>query len=207
MNRSRALYPARRDSAALISQIDKIERTRRINTLLEDAQTSASQDDWSGALALYGRVLTEDSANRAAINGQQNSSKIVGTKDRIIGILDNQHRLQDANVHQRTIEFVELFKPLSQDSPSLANLIATLEQRLDLWGLKVKVTVFSDGVSMIIVRRIGRVGVLEQKDIQLKPGKYDFECSRDGFRSRIVEHFVSPGQNGTSVTIVCDVRL
>ena len=206
-NKARALYPARHDSTALISQIDKIEQTRRINTLLQDAQTLAGQDDWAGALELYGRVLTEDSANRIAIDGRENSSKIVGTKSSITGILNNQHRLQDANVHQRTIEFVELFKPLSQDSPSLANLIATLEQRLDLWGQKVKVTVFSDGISMIIVRRVGRVGVLEQKDIQLKPGKYDFECSRDGFRSRIVEHFVPPGQNGTSVTIVCDVRI
>ena len=206
-NKARSLFPARQDSAALISQIDKIERSRRINTMLEEAQTFASQDNWTRALGLYGRVLTEDSANRAAINGQDIANKIVGAKNRTIKTLNNQHRLQDENIHQRTIELVELFRPLSQDSPSLANLLATLEQRLDLWGQKVKVTVFSDGISMVIVRRVGRVGVLEQKDIQLKPGKYDFECSRDGFKSRIVEHIVPPGQNGTSVTILCDVRI
>ncbi len=207
VNKAKALYPARQAISALFDQIDAIERTKRINTMLEEIQALKSQDNWPKVLALYEDILREDNSNRAAINGREKANKIIAANNRAIKILNNQHRLQDVTVHQRTLEFVELIKPLSQDSQTLADTIVTLEQRLELWQKKIKVVVFSDGKSMVIVRRVGRIGPVTQKDIQLKPGKYDFECSRNGFKSKIVEHFVPPGQSGTSVTISCDVRI
>lgn len=207
VNRANALYPARQANSALLNQIDTIERTKRIDTMLGEVQTLKRQDNWPKILALYGRILVEDGSNRAAINGREKANRIIAANNRAIKILNSQNRLQDAKVHQKTIEFVELIKPLSQDSKTLADTISTLEQRLDIWRQKVKVIVFSDGKSMVIVRRIGRVGTVTKKDIKLKPGKYDFECSRAGFKSKIVEHFVPPGQSGTSVTISCDVRI
>lgn len=207
VNQADALYPREQDTSVLFARIDAIERSRRINAMLEDAQIMASQDNWPGVMERSEQILAEDSLNRAAINSREKANKIVSANNRVVNILNTQSRLQDAGVYQKTLEFVELIKPLAQDSKTLAASIATLEQRLELWQRKVKVTVHSDGKSRIIVRRVGRVGVIKEKDIMLRPGRYDFECSRDGYKSKIIEHFVAPGQSETTVTITCDVRI
>ena len=207
VNKATAIYSGRQDTSALLSQINEIERTRRIGVMLTDAQALESQDNWPSALGQYDNILAEDNTNRLAINGREKANKVIFANKRLVNILNRQNRLQDAAVRQRHSEFIDQIRPLSEDSETLANTISTLEQRLALWQQKVKVTVRSDGKSKISVRRVGHVGVIKQKDILLRPGKYDFECSRKGYKSKIIEHIVPPGQNGTSLTITCDVRV
>lgn len=202
-----ALYPGEPDTAALSAQIDTMERNRRVSALLQDAEVLEKQDNWPAVMARFEQILGEDASNRAAINGREKANKIISANNRVVDILNRQIRLQDATVYQKTLEFIDLIKPLAPDSKTLASSISTLEERLELWQQKVQVTVRSDGKSQVSVRRVGQVGTVKQKDILLRPGNYDFECSRKGYQSKIVEHFVPPGQNGTLVSISCDVRI
>lgn len=207
LNSANALYSGRQDVKNLLAQVEKIEKGQRINTLLGEAKTFEGQDQWKQAFERYSQILVEDSENRAAINGQKKANTIISANNRVVNILNNQHRLQDAEVHQRTIEFTNLAKPYAQDSEILEKSIAALEKTLTLWQQEITVTVHSDGKSEIIIRRLGRIGTVKKKEIQLRPGKYDFECIREGYRSKIVEHFVPPDTSSTSVTISCDVRI
>lgn len=205
--KAKALYPGQQDTSVLTSQIETIEKNRRINALLQEAEILVQQDNWPAVMARFDQILTEDASNRAAINGRDKANKIISANNRVVNILNRQIRLQDANVYQKTIEFIDLIEPLAQDSGTLAASIGTLEQRLELWQRKVTVIVRSDGKSQVSVRRVGQVGITKEKEISLRPGNYDFECNRTGYQSKIVEHFVPPGQNGTTVSISCDVQI
>jgi hypothetical protein len=68
----------------------------------------------------------------------------------------------------------------------------------------IPVTITSDNKTYILVHRVGKVGVISQKNIQLKPGSYTFEGARNGFKSKLVQAFIPYDQNNFSVHIICD---
>lgn len=207
VNKANAIYPGRSDTLELIRQINELEKAKRVAAMLANAKEYEGQDNWPGAARQYNSVLTEDSGNLQAISGRDKAQKIISANNRAVDMLNQQIRMQDAAVHQRIVEFVDQIRPLSRDSAILSNTVYTLEQTLALWLQEKKVTVLSDGKSMVKVRRVGIVGIIRSKDIQLKPGNYEFECSRKGYRSKIIQHFVPPDNSATSVKIVCDVPI
>ena len=68
----------------------------------------------------------------------------------------------------------------------------------------VPVTVISDNKTYVSVRSVGKVGAVFQKIIELKPGRYTFEGTRRGFKSVLVETFITYDQNDFSVRVICD---
>ncbi len=200
-----SLFPNRHDSAALLQKIASIEKQRLITRLLDDAKFAETNDDWPTAMRNYNQVLTEDNTNQIAENGREKANTIIQANNRGVDMLNRQSRMQDTRIHQRIVEFVEQIKPLATDSPTLATTINSLEETLLLWAQTRKVTVLSDGKSDIKVRRVGNVGKIKSKDINLKPGSYEFECTRKGYRSNIVKHHIPPQGKIGSVTIICDV--
>jgi len=56
----------------------------------------------------------------------------------------------------------------------------------------------------VLVRGIGKVGVISQKTIKLKPGNYTFEGTRNGFKSKLLQVLIPHDQNNYSVRIICD---
>lgn len=207
IKKANAIYPGRGDTASLTRKIDAIEKKRRINSLLSAAKNSEANDNWPDALQRYEQVLTEDASNQQAENGKEKANRIIRANNRAVDILNQQSRMQDPRIHQRITEFVEQIKPMARDSQVLADTVMSLENTLSLWQQKRSITVISDGKSDIKVRRVGNVGKTKSRDIQLKPGNYEFECTRKGYRSNIVKHFVPPDIEKTSVTIVCNVPI
>lgn len=202
-----ALYPETEDVAKFISQIEELEKSQRIATLFAQARGLESLDQWPKAIDLYNQILTEEPDNMQAVAGLDKATRTVSANNRAVDMLNNQQRMQDAKIHKRITEFVDQIRPLSKGSATLANTVATLEQTLALWLQEKKVTVMSDGKSTVKVRRVGIVGVTKSKEIQLRPGNYEFECTRRGYRSKIVPHFVPPDRSASTVTVTCDVPI
>jgi tetratricopeptide (TPR) repeat protein len=200
-----SLFPNRQDSTALLQKIASIEQQRLITRLLNDAKFAETNDDWPTAMHNYDQVLTEDSTNQIAENGREKANRIIQANNRGVDMLNRQSRMQDTRIHQHIVEFVEQIKPLATDSPTLGATITSLKETLLLWAQTRKVTVLSDGKSEIKVRRVGNVGKIKSKDINLKPGNYEFECTRKGYRSNIVKHHIPPQGKVGSVTIICDI--
>jgi hypothetical protein len=69
------------------------------------------------------------------------------------------------------------------------------------------VTITSDNDTYIKVLGVGLVGEVKTKTIQLKPGTYRIEGSREGYRSTIQEIVVSPSDTNLSVHVVCTEKV
>jgi len=207
LRQAAAIYPGRDDVTKLTRQINELEKKQRIAAMLAQARDLESQDRWPDAASLYQQILADEPANLRAINGLDKATRTVSANNRAVDILNNQHRMQDARIHQRIGEFVDEIRPLARDSATLSKTVETLEQTLAQWLQDKKVTVLSDGKSLVKVRRVGIVGVTSSKDIKLRPGNYEFECTRQGYRSKIVQHFVPPDKSASSISITCDVPI
>ncbi|MEM9880803.1 MAG: hypothetical protein AAF862_16175, partial [Pseudomonadota bacterium] len=207
VGQAQAIYPERQDASALLSQIAGIEKRQRINAQLRKAQQFEQQDNWPAALNAYQQALKDNSSYAQAIAGRDFAQKVVSAQSQLGKILSIQDRFSDVGIRQKAKSYVDSVRSYQQDSSRIGTQIDAIEKLLVTWEKDVIVTVISDGKSQVIVRRVGQVGAVSRAEIKLKPGTYDFECSRPGYRSKIVQHFVAPQQNSSVVTISCDIKI
>ena len=78
---------------------------------------------------------------------------------------------------------------------------------LKAYSKKVSVKIISDGVTNISVRGVGKVGLTNEKTIDLRPGRYTFEGKRIGYRSKLIQVEVPPNSGILVVEIFSDERI
>ena len=64
--------------------------------------------------------------------------------------------------------------------------------------------VTSDNITDIQVRGIGKLWIILNKTIKLKPGYYTFEGTRNGFKSKLLQVLIPYNKNNYSVRLICD---
>ena len=71
----------------------------------------------------------------------------------------------------------------------------------------VHVSVTSDGVTHVVIYRVGDLGKFNDRSVSLKPGKYTFVGSRLGYRDIRRDVEIAPGQNDAAVEIHCEEQI
>ena len=72
----------------------------------------------------------------------------------------------------------------------------------------VQVLILSDNDTDIGIRGVGRIGRVEKRIVELRPGTYLFEGKRKGYRSKLVEVTIDGGGSPpVEVRIICDERV
>jgi hypothetical protein len=68
----------------------------------------------------------------------------------------------------------------------------------------VAVVVESDGLTEIVLSRVGRLGTLTRRTVELKPGTYTIVGSRRGYRDVRRQLTVPPGGPAPVVRVRCE---
>jgi eukaryotic-like serine/threonine-protein kinase len=68
----------------------------------------------------------------------------------------------------------------------------------------VRVTLQSDGLTDVVINRVGRIGTFDRHEVELLPGRYALVGTRRGFRDVRREIVVAPGGLEAPVTIRCE---
>jgi len=201
------LSPGRQEVALLGGQVRKLAEAVRMDELLGRARLATGRDDWVGALAAYSEAVKLDAGNRAAIEGAQAAQAIVDLTAKIEAHLQNATGWARRPRRPDGPPLLALGTAYAGQSPQVANGMARLTSQLDAYGKKVALLVRSDSQTEIVVRGVGKVGRTTEKTIELMPGAYTFEGVRPGYKARLVDISIAPGQTGIVVEVVCDERL
>jgi len=81
------------------------------------------------------------------------------------------------------------------NEPRLLDKIGRLQQLVATARTPIKVTFYSDGLTNVVIYRIGRLGKFTYKQLDLPPGTYTVVGSRPGFRDVRHTLTVLPGQD------------
>jgi len=92
-------------------------------------------------------------------------------------------------------------------SAKLGEKINQVEQLIEKENQPIDVTIRSDNRTYIKVLGVGVVGKVREKTIQLKPGKYQLEGRRDGYRSIIVDVVVEKSGTPIVINVQCNERV
>lgn len=167
----------------------------------------ANADEWKTVQILASKGLTSFSASPTLLQAKQDADGILNASKRLEAYQQRPERLSDNNVRNLAQQDIEKARNYASKSAKLLTQITALEGIVDKINQPRPVTITSDNDTYIKVLGVGVVGEIKRKTIQLKPGTYRVEGSREGYRSTIKEIVVSPSDNNPSVHIVCTEKV
>ncbi|GFD75695.1 hypothetical protein KUL113_51150 [Tenacibaculum sp. KUL113] len=167
----------------------------------------ADADEWKTVQMLASKGLTSFSASPTLLQAKHDADEILNASKRLEAYQQRPERLSDNNVRNLAQQDIEQARNYANKSAKLLTQITALEGIVDKINQPRPVTITSDNDTYIKVLGVGVVGEIKRKTIQLKPGTYRVEGSREGYRSTIKEIVVSPSDNNPSVHIACTEKV
>lgn len=202
-----ALFPVRPETESLINEVARLESELRVERLIAAAQRAAADDRWDRVRDLYAELRAQGVVSSKVVEGERTAKAILAVKARIDSHLARPDRLSSANVMADAKDAVRASVAHIIDSPSLAGAAAELDALVESYGELVPVRVLSDGLTKVLVRGVGVVGMVRDKTIELKPGRYRFEGIRDGYKSTLIPFDVPPGGAPVEIEVLCNERI
>jgi len=202
--RARKIDPKRKELKVLLNQVLAEEKTYRIQQAISQAEQATREDNWQQAKASFGEVIKDMPENEIAIKGLNRANEILGFQSVLDQYIKSPYRLTDGGVLSAAKKVLLRAKYASKYSSGIKRKIEKLNKLIATFNRLIPVKVMSDNMTNIHVRGIGKLGVILHKTIQLKPGDYTFEGTRNGFKSKLLQVLIPYDQNNYSVSIICD---
>lgn len=193
-----------RDLSSLLQRIEQAERLVKVRNLLAAADRAITADDWATAGQHYASVLATEPGNARAVAGQQDARAVVDGMQKLQPLLDDPMLMTDREINGRAQARLASVESLTGKSPRLDQAMAAVRHALDQAGRDVSVRVLTDGNTYVRVLKVGQVGKHKEKVIRLKPGKYEFEGSKPGYRNTLLSVEIPLDATSLDVTVVCN---
>ena len=143
-------------------------------------------------------------SNEEAIKGIKLAKEILRLQSVLAQYEKSPYRLTDNSVLNEAKKILEYASHFSEHSSRLRKKINKLNEIIATFNQLISVKVTSDNMTDIQVRGIGRLGRIHNKTIELKPGYYTFEGTRNGFKSKLLQVLIPYNKSNYSVRIICD---
>jgi hypothetical protein len=162
-----------------------------------------SREDWRGALQQYTAALAIDAYLTFALEGRERAEKRAALDAALDFHSQHPERLSAPAVAREAEALLERARGVQPTGPALQARIAALEAALARARTPVAVVIESDGLTELTLSRVGRLGTLTRRSLELLPGTYTLAGSRHGYRDVRRQFSVTPGAPGPSVSLRC----
>jgi Protein kinase domain len=186
---------------------DREAEARALASHREQGLALEAREDWKGALQRYTAALAIDPHVTFALEGRERSEKRAALYDAIDAHLKRPERLSAAAVGREAEALLERARALSPGGAALQARIAALEAALAAARQPVAVVIESDGLTHLTLSRVGPLGALTRRSLELVPGTYTVTGSRRGYRDVRRQFSVTPGAPVPVVSLRCDEAL
>jgi len=198
------IYPDRLELKVLLEQILVEEKLYRTGQALKQAEQATREDNWPQAKAEFEKAKKNMPSNEEAIKGIKLAKEILRLQLILAEYEKSPYRLTDNGVLNEAKKILEHASHFSEHSSKLRKKINKLNKIIATFNQLISVKVTSDNMTDIQVRGIGRLGQIHNKIIELKPGYYTFEGTRNGFKSKLLQVLIPYNKSNYSVRIICD---
>lgn len=197
----------RPELATLQAQIDAELKSQGVKSLEKRIQVFAGADEWQTVQMLAEKGLADYPDSQIVQQAKQSAGEILAASSALDVYIDRPGRLADNNIRQNAVNAVSKYSGLTQLSAKLGEKINQVEQLIEKENQPIDVTIRSDNRTYIKVLGVGVVGEVREKTIQLKPGKYQLEGRREGYRSTIVDVVVEKSGTPIVINVQCNERV
>jgi tetratricopeptide (TPR) repeat protein len=167
------------------------------------AYESLNLEDFSKSSLHFQNILNLDPNIQFAIFGLQEVKKLKELEFNLDRYIDRPDRLSSPNVYDEALILL-----ITSNSLSLQKRISAKKERLEFlltkFSEEINIIIISDNKTQVTVQNVGSIGVFNQKEIKLNPGKYTFVGKRKGFVT--IRRVIDLNQS-TTIKIQCIEKL
>jgi hypothetical protein len=199
--------PEEADRPAPAPTPDRLAEAAALSRHRDAARVLEEREEWAAALAEYEAALAVDSHVTFALEGKDRATGRAALSDGLDFHAGNAFRLSTEGVAREAEALVERARAVGAPGPRLRAQVAALEAALAGARTPVAVVIESDGQTEVAVSRIGRLGTLTRRTLDLRPGEYTVTGTRRGYRDVRRKLTVSPGGAVPAVVVRCEEAL
>ena len=171
------------------------------------ARIFEEEEEWGAALAEYEAALAVDPHVTFALEGKQKATGRAALSDGLDFHARNPARLSTEGVAREAEAMLERARGVDPAGPRLRAQVAAVEKALADARTPVTVVIESDGLTEVAVSRIGRLGTLTRRSVDLRPGEYTATGSRRGYRDVRRRFTVGSGAPSAPIVVRCEEAL
>lgn len=206
-NAARLLRPDSREAADGLTQVELEVKLAEIRRLEDEANRLAAAEQWETSIGVYQDILKIDPDLQFAQQGLANARSRAALHNRLQGYIDDPDGLSDeANMQAATRTLLDLAR-IDPIGPRLADQKTELSRLLKRAATPLPVRLVSDNATEVSVFKVGRLGVFDNRQVELRPGNYVAVGIRPGYRDVRVEFRVAPEIDMEPIVVRCEEQI
>ena len=206
-NKALKIKPGSSAAKTALQQTKHQMTTIDIAKTLKEASAREKNEQWQMAIELYEKALKLEKNLAEAQAGKLRAQNQLSIHQRLEQILSRPERLSDKKVHAETSAYYSVTSQFDNQGPILTKQLADLENLLKVSATPVKIRLQSDNLTDVVVYKVGKMGMFQTRELNLRPGKYIAIGRRDGYRDVRIEFLVSQDTNKQAIQIVAKERI
>ena len=200
--KAKKILPNRPEINLFEDKLDKLKEEKIKNDLLSNFNIASSNDDWETSLLNLKKIEIIESNDAFIREKIEMTEEILSLKKNLKSHSKNLHRLTNKKFKNKVLSDLKSSKKYLDISPSLLKNYLEVSDVIKKSETKINVKIFSDNETLIEIRGIGKVGKVEEKIIQLPPGKYYFIGKKKGFRDIFLDVNLT-GNEPVQLKVIC----
>jgi tetratricopeptide (TPR) repeat protein len=200
---ARKIRPTAPEITELRARIRFGRQQQAIANLRKRALSLEQAEDWSGAIKHYEKALAIDPIAGFAIQGRTRAEKFNTLYGQVRNYIANPDRLSSPALQDHARQVLATARRISNAGPKLQADAKRLDTLISDAETPRPVVLKSDGQTRIVIYRVARLGVLAERRLMLRPGRYVAVGSRSGYRDVRVTFLVPSNDTETVVEVRC----
>jgi tetratricopeptide (TPR) repeat protein len=202
-SRAAKLRPNLAEVTVALQSVSNAEISQRVGLLTGRARQAEAEEDWQQAVEAYSQVLALESGSIDGLIGQARAQARLTLDRKLVVYRGDFDSLLDPVVREQARATLNQARELPSAGARLLEQIASISAELDKLVGEVNVQLVSDGQTDVRILRQSRLGMFQQEELVLSPGKYVAVGSRSGFRDVRLEFVVRSGEPIEPLSVAC----
>ena len=178
-----------------------------LNSLRRQAAGKVAGEDWQAAIELYRKALAIDPSAGFATGGLRRAEERSALHAQFDHYLDQPARIYSAEPLANAGQLLASASEAPGNEPRLADKIAALRTLVAGASTPIPVTLNSDGLTSVVIYRVGPLGQFETRQLELLPGDYTIVGKRPGYRDVRQIITLRPGGSLSPLMVRCEEQI
>ena len=203
-NQALAARPGSREAQEAIAALDRGQRASAVALLEARARTAESDERWDEAVVAWREAGNLEPTLESAREGLARTTPRAELQRRIDALNAKPERLWNAEGRAEARGLVAAAAAAGNPREKLAASAAKLDALAAAAQLPIRLRLESDGLTQVMIYRVGQYGSFATREVQLLPGRYTVVGTRTGFRDVRHEVVLPPGASAAAVVVRCE---
>ena len=203
-NQALGLRPGAREARDAIAALDQGQKASALELLEARALGAEGDERWDEALAAWREAAKLEPTLESAREGIARATPRAELQRRIDALTSQPEKLWDPAGRAEARTLIATAAGAGNPRERLAAAAAELDRLAKAAESPVHLRLESDGLTQVVIYRVGQYGAFDSREVELLPGRYTVVGTRTGYRDVRRELVLPPGSPPAPVVVRCE---